>query len=231
MSLDLLRRDPVSAIQSYSYYFDAQSISLDFGKDIGVPVRLYEGGVFSKDLLDGIKACITVRVDNIYNESPEEGSDTPDFFFPYCNDENLIGHVAVSETCEPGTVVFTGGMNGCALDVRYDAKNSRYLFYHDKNGTHEYLIPTGEGITKVCRIEGDDYWDADKMLAISNIDHYPLIQFICVKRATHVWAVLSCGVFIGRHGVAGAFRPVIPKDSVKACFRGYFSKDVPLMSY
>ncbi len=61
------------------------------------------------------------------------------YYFPYItggvgipNNNNGIGHVIVPKNVPDGTIVITGGMTGCALQVnKFDDNN--LIFLHDKN--------------------------------------------------------------------------------------------------
>lgn len=225
MFLDILRREPLIASQHYAYYFDPH-ISIDFGSpDIGGPVYIRRDRICKENMHDGIQLCQTISAGSTPNFSMED----PDFYFPYDHRQGFIGFVRVYEKCEKGTIVFTTGMNGCALDVRYDAAHHRFMFYHDKNGNNQYLIPGG--MEQVCRIEAQDYWNTDRMLGISDAMNLPMVQFICVKSGELEWTLIASGILLSGDKVTGAFRPFHPSDSNGVCYRGTFSPGHPLFEH
>ncbi|HEY1028015.1 MAG TPA: hypothetical protein VGE28_10380 [Pseudomonas sp.] len=86
--------------------------------------------------------------DNVFELVATHGNGR-DFFFPYR--PQGVGQCMVPGNCPTGTIVLTGGMNGCSLQVERQA-NGSYVFQHDANG--KYLQPQA---TTRCRIDYQDY--------------------------------------------------------------------------
>jgi len=59
----------------------------------------------------------------------------PNYYYPYINTiPTKVGFCFVPVDCPPGTVVFTDGMNGCALQVNRTADSRNLIFMHDSDG-------------------------------------------------------------------------------------------------
>ncbi|WP_147426585.1 hypothetical protein [Trinickia fusca] len=137
-----------------------------------------------------------------------------DFYFPYVHG---VGNVTVGPVngIAEGTIVVTGGMNGCALEVT--VQNNQFVFHHDSNGRCMGRVRNA-GAT-VCRIEANAYWRGDGAERYK----YPLVQFICVYRHNW-WHVLSFGIYTdGGSTVKGGFDPIGGR------YRGYFNENIRLM--
>ena len=80
-----------------------------------------------------------------------------DYFYPWL--QRSYGWVKVPSSVSDGTIVSTGGLNGCTLIV--SRKGSDLYFYHD--GDSKYL-PKGSGSIEgdeIVRIKPDDYDPGD----------------------------------------------------------------------
>jgi hypothetical protein len=86
---------------------------------------------------------------NIYQLEIIEGNQ--DYFYPV---HHKVGSCSAPiGTCQNGTIILTGGMNGCSLQVYKNG--DPFNFYHDYNGEHlADLNPQG---TPVCAIHSRDY--------------------------------------------------------------------------
>jgi hypothetical protein len=72
--------------------------------------------------------------DNVYSLAVDAGG-TGDWFYPY-NNASVNGGVGLCDVPvgqSPGSIVVTGGMNGCALHVYRHAGGFRFI--HDSNGS------------------------------------------------------------------------------------------------
>lgn len=126
-ALKLLRSDPERAFKSYVFMTGnaAQGGSCAIG-------------------------CAKV-IDNVVKLTPDFGGGG-DYFFRYGLLAQAPGTVTVPVGQPDGTIVFTGGMNGCALQVQ--RTGAGFVFYHDVNC--QQLTGPVAGNT-VCRVEPKDY--------------------------------------------------------------------------
>jgi hypothetical protein len=89
---------------------------------------------------------------NIYMLNVSAG--TSAYFYPWRpTGKGGLGWVDVPKTAPAGTLVLTGGMNGCALYVNDNGGN--YIFTHDADGKHMDL-GAAAGVN-VCKVEYKDY--------------------------------------------------------------------------
>ena len=120
-------------------------------------------------------------------QSDDQGKD---YYFPWVN--RGVGFVDVPYNASEGTLVLTGGMNGCSLEVRNN--NGKLTFYHDADNKYlDALLPNRPGI-RVCRVEPSSYDNLD--IGYKVLEKYPLMerysylhQLLCVKHH-HKWKVL-----------------------------------------
>ena len=81
-----------------------------------------------------------------------KASDTgTDYFFPWLR--TGVGYVKVPHAAPDGTVVLTGGVNGCSIVV--STLQNDYYFYHD--GDSKCLIPGMVKGKEVARVGPDEY--------------------------------------------------------------------------
>lgn len=93
---------------------------------------------------------------NVTDLQAKSGAGT-DYFFPWL--QRSFTWVKVPKAAPDGTIVMTGGVNGCSLIV--SEHGTDYYFYHD--GDSKYL-PTGHASiqgTEVVRIRPNDYDPGD----------------------------------------------------------------------
>lgn len=147
-----------------------------------------------------------------------------DYFFPYLHG-NRVGEVSV-ENPRTGTIVLTGGMNGCAIEVHCLEEENRYIFYHDDNGKSMRSASIVPGAVQVCRITSDAYWSERNIPALASDDKhhtYPLIQFIMVYNMG-VWNVGCAGILTnGSTTAVGSF------DVKGNKYRGFFNHRIHLI--
>lgn len=134
--------------------------------------------------------------ENIFELDAKAGG--RDYYFPYI--PGGLGTCEVPRTAPVGTIVLTGGMNGCVLQV--DRINSHFLFIHDANGRH---IRPNPPIT-VCRVDYCDYAGPPTSRGIGlgisfalskvpsmDLKPYPCNTILCVKEQDR-WKVYSSGI-------------------------------------
>ncbi len=187
MALERLRDDPEAAIQRYDYMVDAQGFPLEATDnahhEIGGRVRLIgtmENGV--------------TRI----TQNPQGGVEA--FYFPWVN--RGVGEVKVPLGMPDGTLVVTGGMNGCAIEVR--KQDDQLIFYHDGDnqslGEGKVVQPIG---VRLCRIEPDQYMSEnngekevrkDWERNIQGTSY--LYQMLCVRHDKR-WILVYSGIIVG----------------------------------
>jgi hypothetical protein len=141
------------------------------------------------------------------------GSSNKDYYFPYI--PGTVGKVVVADAdVKAGVLAVTGGMNGCALEVRY---GDGYVFYHDANSEHRGDMDDGEVL---WRTEPDEDWGKGrgKLPPGTTKERYPLVQFICVYQEG-MWHVVSWGIFTD-----GSKTPVGVWSLVGPTYRGNFNR-------
>ena len=88
----------------------------------------------------------------VYKLTAKQGQG--DYFFPYVHvTSGGVGVCIVPAGQAEGTIVMTGGMNGCALQVNRSGND--FYFYHDANGVSMAGKLTPGDV--VCRVEYKDY--------------------------------------------------------------------------
>lgn len=74
-----------------------------------------------------------------------------DYFYPWVPDG--VGTVQVPKNVPDGTIVMTGGLNGCGITVSEEGNS--YIFYHDANC--QYLTPANTRGKVVATAKPRDY--------------------------------------------------------------------------
>lgn len=135
-----------------------------------------------------------------------------DFFFPWVN--RGVGEVAVPINQPNGTIVTTGGMNGCALQVNRHGNN--LIFYHDADNRYLGTLKPPQG-RQLCRIEPSLYMKLPYGETI--VEQNPtsgmsyLYQMICVRH-NGKWKVTYSGIILGpgiNMPIKRAFTPGVSK--------------------
>jgi hypothetical protein len=140
---------------------------------------------------------------------------TGDYFFPYANGMGPVGACQVPDGCSDGTLVLTGGMNGCALQV--DKHRGYKMWYHDANG--KQLAKRGtygearEGNAPLCRVEYDTYAGPLQLgrMSASRGKNPSVFQhtILSVKRGSR-WLVVQTGILMPMMGSSPTtFRPTV----------------------
>ena len=129
----VLRADPDTAMAKYGFVVGS--------------------AVYTTGTLGGacLLSCESVGA-NISKLTAKQGQG--DWFFPYVNTaEGGVGVCIVPAGQPDGTLVVTGGMNGCSLQVNKSGND--FYFYHDNNGNSmKGKLTPGE---IVCRVNYKDY--------------------------------------------------------------------------
>ncbi len=183
--LQRLRTDPTAACDSYGFAVE---------RDVKAFPH-YIGG--------RCKIEISNLNDNVYQL--KAGTGTGDFFFPYTHIGGYAGRCQVPDNQPDGTMVITGGMNGCALQVNQE--NGYKMFYHDANGV-QLSTETLTG-NMVCRV-GFSSQDPLNLLSIvsSRQNPYGFQTLITVKKNGR-WLVVHTGILRSVSNKYSTFRSTV----------------------
>lgn len=142
MSLSLLRKSPLEACRLNVYRTGPQPGSFD------AHGSLVEGGPCSINATKFGHMAFELRaVASNYASN--------DYFYPWL--QRGVGWVQVPTSVPDGTLVLTGGVNGCTIVVTQLL--GHYYFYHDGDSRHLYPgLTTG---TEVARVTPADYDPGD----------------------------------------------------------------------
>lgn len=186
-ALSLLRGNPETATKAYGFVTRGNPLGLMIGGGCTLTCnRIPNTGVYQLDVASG-------------------GSD---WFIPYRPGKALYCDVPKGQN--PGTLIVTAAMNGCALDVCRTQTGMR--LYHDADGN---CMPGGkrDGIT---RIEyANMCGEAEQTKTLSDTRHTDPKRgmaatwehtVICIKRSDH-WAVYqTCIITTMKAGPSGVAR-------------------------
>jgi hypothetical protein len=109
-------------------------------------------GSFSGTQIGGRCKISETNAGDVYTLNATDNMGT-DYFYPWL--QRSFGWVKVPKSAPDGTIVATGGLNGCSLIV--STKGDDLYFYHD--GDSKYL-PVGSGSivgNEIVRIRPNDY--------------------------------------------------------------------------
>lgn len=130
-TLQKLRSSPLEAMQQHGFDVADQAY---VGRTTGGPCTLR-----GSDLGNGV---VRLTVEN----------GVGDYYFPWIpKGGGGVGDCTVPGGAPEGTIVLTGGMNGCAFQVNRDAGSLH--FYHDADSNSLGPVPG----TQVCRVGYTDY--------------------------------------------------------------------------
>ncbi|MBB5017821.1 hypothetical protein HNQ59_001091 [Chitinivorax tropicus] len=178
--LDDMRRNPEATI---------------LGEDFFVDVRGY------KTKADATKHCEIGGAVTLVLEGKQGGVNRislkaggTDYYFPWVN--RGIGECVVPANAPNGTIVVTGGMNGCAFHVTQSGNN--LIFYHDADSCKLGVLkaPVGD---QLCRVEPDLYMKipyGETLVMEAKDGSAYLYQMMCVKHADR-WKLFYSGIIIG----------------------------------
>lgn len=118
-----------------------------------------------------------------------------DYYFPWVN--RGVGEVKVPKDAPNGTIVTTGGMNGCALVVT--EVGNHFIFYHDADSNSLSVIKEAQG-QEVFRLEPKDYDPLDTGVKLMEQNPgsgiYFTHQFMIVKHKDK-WKVFTSSILLG----------------------------------
>lgn len=195
------RANPELAIEKYDFMVDARvgfkSTKLPglVNCEYGGPCTLTEGKT-----VNGVTRILVT-------------SGGSDYFYPWVN--RGVGEVKVLKQAPNGTIVVTGGMNGCSLVVT--EYGPHLIFYHDADSNRLGVLKASEGVEK-CRVEPRTYMGlinrGESIIMESMGDGSAYLHQLLVVKNGGKWKVFGCGIIVGQ----GLETP--PKQS----FRGSTSK-------
>lgn len=131
--------------------------------------------------------------DNVIKLEVSNGGN--DYYFPWVN--RGVGEVKVPKMASEGTIVTTGGMNGCSLVVT--ELDNHYIFYHDADSKYLGKLKPAEG-KEVCRIGPKDYSPLDignKLVLESPKEGLAYLHQIIIIKHGGKWKVFSSAILIG----------------------------------
>lgn len=194
-NLSQLRNNPRQTAKNNIFYVNTINMAV---AQVGGSVRI----------TPEIKNGITVL--NISSNISPNGTD---YYFPYIRGAGEVTVVPPPNNNLEGTIVVTGGMNGCALEAT--VRNNQFVFYHDQNGSAMARVRNA-GRT-VCSITANSYWPEGMQF---QSHQYPIVQFVCIYRNSF-WHVVCFGLLTnGGHNVNGGFEPKGGR------YRGYFNDNI-----
>jgi len=226
MGLSRLRDDPFSEIQKSYFFFPMDGLpTLD-------PDHMTQG--IRGRLSEKSYRSLRDRYYSVFKLQFTQEANGTDYYFPYTfGTDGGFGSVAIPyDEVQNGTIAITGGMNGCALEVRADNERRQYVFYHDTNGNNHNAIERIGG-ELICRIDADAYYgrevidEADRLH--NRYPYYPInwvVLFICVYHKSY-WMVVASGVYHYGNDVQGVFIPTDHTEPVprQKSFYGIFNND------
>jgi hypothetical protein len=165
-----LRQDPATVCAEKSILLDCKPVSAQYNKTIGGPCKISLGTEY-EDKGSGLAGQHKVDCpgNDVIPCMVEQGKG--DWYYPYMY--QACGEVTVPINQPEGTMVVTGGMNGCEIRVYRDGNNLR--FFHDANGKNFIDKDTNQpkaelNVTgnEVCYIKSSDYIEHRAQLLRAN---------------------------------------------------------------
>jgi hypothetical protein len=188
--LDQVRSNPDAAFEIYDFYVDASrsSVVSDGRVQTGGPCTILE---------ECNRTLVTLKVGNLPGR---------DYYFPW--KPSGVGIVEVPMAAPDGTIVVTGGMNGCSVEVIQ--RGSTLVFYHDADGCQMRNTVPVDG-SPIFRRDYKEYAPHDigyKTMDALKATRAYLYQFVFVKTG-QIWKAFVSGVMLDgsqRGRVTGSFR-------------------------
>ncbi|WP_141113187.1 hypothetical protein [Chromobacterium haemolyticum] len=176
-ALELLRQNPEVACKNFVFKYNNGPAHTGAHKEI------YSGPCTA--------VCKKIA-ERVYEISAIKGKGT-DYYFPYI--PKSVGKCTAPSGAPKGTIVMTGGMNGCALQV--DRNGNDYIFMHDANGAHA----TTNNNT-ICRVTEKDYYGPGRTFVNFGLSKMSDTRgvldenmIICIKNDKG-WGVYHCGILV-----------------------------------
>ncbi len=167
-ALNLMRTEPLTAFKDCAFMVTVKQPEVYMSR---------EKKVILINNIEKAKSANMFQID--FENSEENGTD---YFYPYVTGETGVGFTFVPADCPVGTLVFTGGMNGCAIQVNKTVDGENLVFMHDKDAksmsqdkwpailaeiNEAYQEDTGRKTaldtlaSELCRVEPKDYMGED----------------------------------------------------------------------
>ena len=196
MSLSELRTSPDATITKCGFIVKNSLFKID------------QGGICA------IKDTLIDKKNEVYQlESTSGGGD---FFYPY---RPKVGYCSVPiGVSHNGSIVLTGGMNGCSLEVYKNGRN--FDFYHDTNG--ENLASYNPAGTRVCFVPYKSYAGPllvgeKKAAELTNSKQKVYFQHTLITvRLNSKWQVFISGVlsfYDSKSGKVTSYQKFVPTVS------------------
>ncbi|MEZ5669062.1 MAG: hypothetical protein R3F55_16785 [Alphaproteobacteria bacterium] len=198
-ALSDFRANPDTAIEKYDFMVDARG--------------------FKTTKLPGVTNCEYGGPCTLTEAKPSNGvtrlaasNGGSDYLFPWVN--RGVGEVNVLRAAPNGTMVVTGGMNGCSLEVR--SNGPHLIFYHDADSNRLGVLKAAQG-TLECRIEPRVYTPLDlgeKIVGETIGDGSAYFHQLLAVKHGGKWKIYACGIIIGpgiEMPVKKAFRATVTK--------------------
>ena len=170
-ALALLRYNPEEACKNYGFVVE------------------YDPNFFFTHFGGKCKITASLLNDNVIKLYASMGGN--DYFFPYTHLGGPAGRVQVPAGVDDGTLVLTGGMNGCSLQVM-DHGNYK-MFYHDANA--DQLAQEDIDGEQVCRLNYRDYDGPLEMGEKVTSSEWPyFLQTLLSVKVAGNWKVFHTGI-------------------------------------
>jgi len=178
--LELLRRNAEETIKENDFFVDTRGCALAGNNGIVPRVQAGHSISFAESVQSGVTR-LAIKPDG------------DDYYFPWVN--RGVGHVTVPLNTPNGTVVVTGGMNGCSLQV--NKYNGQLIFYHDADSCYLGNLHNPQG-EKLCRVEPRLYMlipRGEQLVNESKGKYSYLYQMLCVKNGGR-WKIVYSGILL-----------------------------------
>lgn len=199
-ALKALRKNPETTIAAEDFFVDVTGFKPKVDK---VNAKWEFGGPVTLTAVDGGAGVTRITL--------KAGG--TDYFFPWVN--RGVGEVEVPDNAPNGTIVVTGGMNGCSLHVSQDG--DKVIFYHDADscylGQGKFAAARGN---KLIRVEPKTYMKipyGQTIVEEMRDGSAYLYQMLCVKHGGK-WKVCYSGIIIGpgiKMPIKRSFTPGVSK--------------------
>lgn len=179
-ALEELRANPEAAIIAHDFFVDVRGFKTTVTAkqcETGGPVTLVESAK---------------KENGVARLSLKAGG--TDYFFPWVN--RGVGEVALPANPPNGTIVVTGGMNGCAFQC--NRNGTEVIFYHDADNRYLGQLKQPEG-NELCRVEPSLYQKipyGQTLMESTGGGSVYLYQMLCVRHSGK-WKLVYSGILLG----------------------------------